>query len=184
MNTQQNKLIVPLLIVIIALLLIGGGLYFYSGDKTAVSENLNSNTNTNTLVTPVVNTNIPPKSNPVTNTQPVTSTSASIDVIYPNGGEMLKEGSTYVIQWSVKNFKGAQNINIIDENNEIVKVLASNIATNNNSNGIQQYSVVLPREFVSEASPRKFRVMITANNNTIRGFSDTPFTISASGKGI
>ena len=182
MNTQQNKLIVPLLIVIIALLLIGGGLYFYSGDKTAISENLNSNTNTQ--VTPVVNTNTPPKSNPVTTTKPAPSTVASINVIYPNGGEMLKEGSTYVIQWSVKNFKGAQNISIIDENNEIVKVLASNIATNNNSNGIQQYSVVLPMEFVSEASPRKFRVMITANNNTIRGFSDTPFTIYASAKGI
>jgi len=107
----------------------------------------------------------------------------SIKITNPNGGEIWKEGQTQVVRWSAQNIVGNQSVKLVDLNNRVVMTVASDITANNTSTGLYQISWVLPSEFVSEASPIQYKISVSANNGSALDYSDTPFTIVADGKG-
>jgi len=185
MNTQPNNPTVPILILVIVLLLIAGGYYIYS-NKSISPDTQNITTETENVV-------VDDSALPTNNTSTIAPGSAtpispnatpSIKIINPNGGEMWKEGQTQVVQWSAQNIVGNQSVKLVDLNNRVVLTITSDIAANNTSTGLYQISWVLPQEFVSEASPIKYKILVSANNGLALDYSDTPFTIYASGSGL
>ncbi len=78
-----------------------------------------------------------------TNTQVGSASSPSIKVISPNGGEILKEGSTYQIKWNSSSGIGKiSQINLIDINeNRTSSLGAYVIATNINNTGSYNWTV-------------------------------------------
>jgi LPXTG-motif cell wall-anchored protein len=207
MNPQTNNSTATLLMLIIALLLITGGYYFYSNKKPSpITQDINSETRaivtsdsvapvkatttkalsvTETpaiIATPSVKEKVSTPTSSAATTTPVTV--PSIKITNPNGGEMWKEGQTQVVQWSAQNIVGNQSVKLVDLNNRVVMTITSDIAANNTSTGLYQISWVLPSEFVSEASPIKYKILVSANNGSALDYSDTPFIITADGKGI
>ncbi len=161
MNNSQKGFVVPLLIGIVALLVIGGGVYIYQNEKIEVPEVVDTSSN---IIAP--NT-----------TQP------SITILSPNGGEMWQEGKVYPIRWSAKNISGNQIIKLVNSNNTVIRTIDAKVNTVNGGTGLYQLSWSIPQEFVSEASPGKFKILISSADNTISDYSDIQFTIYASGIG-
>ncbi len=110
---------------------------------------------------------------------PVKST---ITVLSPNGGEMWQEGGTYQIKWTSKNVQlDAPGYIALTKDGTIIKVIgptALNGGSMSNFGGSTLWTI--PPEFVSEASPGKFKILIASSDNTIMDYSDSQFTIFAS----
>lgn len=107
----------------------------------------------------------------------------SITILSPNGGEMWQEGIVYPIRWSAKNISGNQTIKLVNSNNTVIRTIDPNVKTVNGGTGLYQLSWSIPQAFVSEASPGKFKILISSADNTISDYSDNQFTIYASGRG-
>jgi len=80
MKNSSKGFIVPLLITAVALLIIGGGVYFYETNKT---QTLNPAEQVNTHKVSMTST-------------------TTIYVVSPKDGEMVDEGSDYIITWQAK----------------------------------------------------------------------------------
>jgi len=185
MNPQQNNSTVPLLILIIALILITGGYYIYSNQKPApITQNIPAETGNVVINNSLVPVNGTETATPGSVNYILSTTTPSIKITNPNGGEMWKEGQTQVVQWSAQNIAGNQSVKLVDLNNRVVMTITNDIAANNTNTGLYQVSWVLPSEFVSEASPMKYKISVSANNGSALDYSDMPFTIFADGKGI
>jgi len=105
---KYNKGFAPVLILVIVLgALSVGGVAYFAGKSSAPKNEVNDNSNyfpeeQNSNPPATYNNNPPTNNQQQTNTQtpPVnTQTTASITLLSPNGGEVLKAGGTYKIKW-------------------------------------------------------------------------------------
>ena len=183
MKKSQRGFAGVLIIIIIAVLAIGGGVYIYTNNKVeAPTDVLNvvNNVATTTGVSDKSSFKNQDEQNAARerarlNSEIIVSEKPLIKVIYPNGGETLNEGDTVQIKWSTKDIKKTLDIKLVDNNNSVVKTIASNInAIENNS-----YNWTVPNAFVSEASPLPFKILISSSDNTISDYSDSSFRIAA-----
>ena len=157
MKNSQKGFIVPLLIAIIAVLVIGGGVYVYETKKTEA---------------PVVDTT----------TQQTNNQTPSIQVLSPNGGEVLHIGQTYTILWNTTGLSTNAKVNIIlssvgtggSQEGDAYQL----IATTNNT-GKYTWTVTSP---MSLSPNNKYTISIGIDSQTIDKTIDTsnPFTITSS----
>ena len=106
----------------------------------------------------------------------------SITVLSPNGGELWQEGKIYEIKWTTNSLSlDVPGYVALTKNGKVIRVIKS-IALNGGkaSNFGGSFNWALPQEFVTEASPGKYEIKISSNDNTIFDSSDKSFTISAS----
>jgi hypothetical protein len=184
MKNSQKGFAVPLLLAIIVLLVIGGGIYIYQ-IKNSTTTKVDSNNNE----TQQVNSNIQPSITSPASVQTGSSAQTNISnsnapkprmtILSPNGGESWQEGKVYEIKWSAMNIPGDQIIRLADSNNRVIKIIDSNVNTVNGGTGNYQYSWSIPQTLVSEASPGKFKILISSSDNTISDSSDNYFNIIA-----
>ncbi len=192
MNNSQKGFVVPLLIGIIALLVVGGGVYIYQNEKIEVPEvvdttqltnQIQQQTNTQASPVSIQRINVPSQTDSSFNIIAPNTSQPSITILSPNGGEMWQEGIVYPIRWSAKNISGNQTIKLVNSNNTVIRTIDPNVKTVNGGTGLYQLSWSIPQAFVSEASPGKFKILISSSDNTISDYSDNQFTIYASGRG-
>ncbi len=107
----------------------------------------------------------------------IADTVSTIAVTSPIGGESWQEGRTYPITWSVRNLQGTQSIKLVNSNNVVIRTIASNITGG-------YYNWTIPQEFVTEASPGNFKILISSYDNIVSDYSDSFFRIYSGGRGV
>ncbi|MCR4334478.1 MAG: hypothetical protein NUV47_01985 [Patescibacteria group bacterium] len=166
MKYNKGFLGIGMIIAIVAILAVGGGVVYYTTKTPAPSLNTEED-------------NYQTQANQNNNSSSASVGTPTITVVSPDGGEMWQEGKTYQITWSARNISGNQSIKLVDRNNLVIRTINSNINTVNDGSNSYSYNWIIPQEFVSEASPLKFKILISSSDNTVSDYSNNQFTISA-----
>ncbi len=101
------------------------------------------------------------------------STTPSITVVSPNGGELYEYGKNFTVTWTSANIPAGQTVTVVADN-VTTGVTGYTLAYQTANDGTQ--SVSLPS--VAPAGTYKVRIYTTVNNATVTDSSDASFTIT------